>query len=1160
MLHSAAHRVFATAELVLLLSAHLTPHDLVQCNLVCKDWSRQFGPILWSSFCLTRDHNASFSDTPLKAALIRNLTHIRTVHIFFAEDTLLQILAHGSASDSSTRCTNLKKLEIEHISYDELELLSPYLTTLLDLNHRLTHLELPYEVFEDEAVSASVSKLENLKGLTITSFEQCEGNRLISSLLRACLPLPNLTLLEIDLDLIWDDDDQDIADLKAVIKEAAIARFSRHLNATKIKLLQLPSNRYGDSNPLPLLMLKSNLLDLETCEMPWFDKGTDPLKLTQVIQKHCPSLKHLRCPSFSGENEDGQTVCAFIRGCSGLQTFVSQYFSDSDPLLGPRSILSTLASQHFNTLEVLDLGECLQVYSDDQQAILSQCKRLRKYWVMNSAVDGCNIGIESTDVLTGDWVCIELITLGLTINRLPIIDGGIRDRINQAVEAVDDEDEDEDKDDDKDEDEDDDKDEDEDEAKEQLFASASKYLYSQIGRLEKLETLELDMDTGRNTDAKESDYAWDLTLSKGWLGEMAGLKNLRSLTLQADFWSKMGQAEMEFIHEHWPLLREIVLRGNAVHMNVQSSFLDPQSLDPMPRFAAQSVLATPELAFSVSTHLTPHDLAQCISVCKAWSRQFEPILWADFHLRKDYGIFWCPLPLKIALARNQPLIRTLRIAVSNMHIMHELANGSSTDPSTLCTNLKRLELEDRSRTHIANASQYLATLLTLNHRLTHLRLEFHAFANGAIAVALSKLESLQHLTVDSAEDHKGDRAIFLLLQACLPLPNLTELYIDFDLRLCEDWESTSKLETIIKAASIARFTRNPTAAKISSLTLPINTYGLSNPLPLLLLESKLLDLVSCEIPWIDNGIKDEEIEQVVRERCPNLKHLTNLTPMLQSGRDCTVRTFVRGCSGLQSFTAKYFRDHLYSTEPIGTISTLVRLHSNTLEALEITDCNEASSRDMQAVLSQCKRLKRFWVMCSSEGGRNIGIKSTDIRRGDWVCKDLVKLGLTLDRFPIIQDVFAELQEEPEDQEDEEDEEDDEYRATRKEGAERRLFAMSAKHFYTQIGRLEKLEILALDIDTSPRIRERKDSYAWDLTLSEGWLEEMAGLKNLKSLILQGDFWSKMGQAEVEFIHEHWPLLREVKLRGNDLQFSAQSPWLWLIHQRPQLRLDIKFHR
>ncbi|KAF9289626.1 hypothetical protein BGZ68_008936 [Mortierella alpina] len=288
----------------------------------------------------------------------------------------------------------------------------------------------------------------------------------------------------------------------------------------------------------------SKLLDLESCEIPWFDENTDPSELTEVVRKHCPKLKHLKCPSFRDHELDGHRVDSFILGCTQLQSFVSHHFSDHEPESEPRHIISTLASQHSETLEVLELTECHQVFSRDQQAILSRCKRLKQFWVMNCYPDETDIGIESTDIRE-NWVCMELTKLGLTLNRYPMMENVIGELDGAMGSALDMEIW--------------------DEIGACILADADKRVYTQIGRLAKLEILALDIVAAdEQTNALRGDYAWDLTLSHGWLGEMAGLKSLKSLRLEADFWSEMGQAEMEFMHEQWPSLREITLRGNVL--------------------------------------------------------------------------------------------------------------------------------------------------------------------------------------------------------------------------------------------------------------------------------------------------------------------------------------------------------------------------------------------------------------------------------------------------------------------------------------------------------------------------------------------------------------------------------------------------------------------
>ncbi|KAG0244615.1 hypothetical protein BG011_002890, partial [Mortierella polycephala] len=57
------------------------------------------------------------------------------------------------------------------------------------------------------------------------------------------------------------------------------------------------------------------------------------------------------------------------------------------------------------------------------------------------------------------------------------------------------------------------------------------------------------------------EYAWDLTLSKGGLRNLSGLKKLRRLSLGAYFYSKMGQADVEFIDAEWPQLKVVEFKN-----------------------------------------------------------------------------------------------------------------------------------------------------------------------------------------------------------------------------------------------------------------------------------------------------------------------------------------------------------------------------------------------------------------------------------------------------------------------------------------------------------------------------------------------------------------------------------------------------------------------
>ncbi|KAF9954711.1 hypothetical protein BGZ72_004350 [Mortierella alpina] len=517
-----------------------------------------------------------------------------------------------------------------------------------------------------------------------------------------------------------------------------------------------------------------------------------------------------------------------------------------------------------------------------------------------------------------------------------------------------------------------------------------------------------------------TDYAWDLTLSDGWLGELAGLKSLKSLGLRAYFWRAMGQAEG-----------------------------------------------------------LPDQLSDAVK-----------------------------------------------------------------EPDTLCINLTRINLFDLDIDYLHLISGPLLTLLNHNTRLTHLDVTRDIFEIEGVPAALSKLRHLQHLAVHSDHEDIDIQQPLLVLQACLALPELTELNFDGLEMRWDDGDVIAvrrELEAVIEEAAIARYTRNSNAKKIKLLTLPGNRVGHGNPLPLLLLKSGLLHLETFELPWFEADI--QEVEQVVREHCPNLKHL-KYPCIAQEWEEPAywnsqaARAFISGCTGLRSFDATYFNDALDDEAGL-ILPELVSRHHSTLEKLFLYGTGQVSSRDLQEVLSRCKQLRRFWVMGIIRGSMS-GITFRDISRSDWVCTELRELGITLDRCRCERDPPGELQEERE-----------------SEDPHVCLDADVLKRAFQQIGRLGKLEVLKIDSDRSSRTRAMEADYAWDLTLWKGWLGELAGLKNLKTFRLGADFWRAMGQAEVEFMHEHWPLLSEISIWCERSQFKMRSHWRWLLRKRPHLRFVLE---
>ncbi|KAF9562700.1 hypothetical protein EC968_005182 [Mortierella alpina] len=553
---SASQTVITIPELVALISAHLTSRDIIPCVFVCKDWRRQFEPVLWANFTLCKPFTVSLNDTPLTpltAALLRNLPHIRTINIDTVVDTQLQVIVHGlppqdsdAVNAQSPCCVKLRQFGFESFNSEYQGSISLHLVTLLHHNLYLTHLNIP--LFNDEMLDA-ISTLAQLQRLTIHSGTGNASTRDTLLLLQACLPLPQLTHLHIVMDVDWGDGDdhKDMPDLETVLQEATRKRFTDNPTATKIISLRLPTNRFGDRYPLPLLILKFSLLDLEACEIPWFHEDTSRDEIQQIVQKHCPNLTRLICPSFKDcEEHTADLAAKFVVVIPALKSFESENFSDYDEDFPdpeyftedetssePRCLFPQVLLRHESTLEILELRKTRQVFSHDQQYALANCRQLQRFWVMgNHTADSC-VGIKAADVCDNDWGCWDLKELGLTINRF-MADEYPQGGSDDEEEVVGDDGG----------------------PFHWLTTYATKRLYRQIGELDKLELLGLDIET-RSGSITHRDHWGDLTIFKGWLMELYALKNLKTLELYADLWTMMGHIEVDFMNEFWPSLIEI---------------------------------------------------------------------------------------------------------------------------------------------------------------------------------------------------------------------------------------------------------------------------------------------------------------------------------------------------------------------------------------------------------------------------------------------------------------------------------------------------------------------------------------------------------------------------------------------------------------------------
>ncbi|KAG0259770.1 hypothetical protein BG011_002381 [Mortierella polycephala] len=328
-----------------------------------------------------------------------------------------------------------------------------------------------------------------------------------------------------------------------------------------------------------------------------------------------------------------------------------------------------------------------------------------------------------------------------------------------------------------------------------------------------------------------------------------------------------------------------------------------------------------------------------------------------------------------------------------------------------------------------------------------------------------------------------------------------------------------ELECALQEALAAKSANGTITNKITSLQLPDSDQGYPKSFLLPILQSELLDLKQFTIPLIVNDYYDE-LKTVLRKHCPKLKYLDcpfSPDPAQMDYNTMTNIAFFEVCTGLVRFCGTEFEDRNYCNDSRGMVRALVRHQSETLEEIEFLDCHAVRSKDLQAILASCKRLRKLKVITPSDSCGTLELE--DIVTGEWVCRGLKSLWLVV--------------------------------ASRVDRA--RKYEAVAKLAYGQIGRMLELETLILAVDHSDFWTNHPDSYKADLTLAKGWLGELMRLKRLRYFGMRDDFWSRMGQAEVEFMHEEWPKLDTIVFGVHPSLVVDLPHWKWLKQKRPLLR-------
>ncbi|KAF9347398.1 hypothetical protein BGX34_003169 [Mortierella sp. NVP85] len=515
MQDSAKHLVFAIPELVALIAQYLSPHDTSQWMMTCKAISHQLAPYFWRHPVLRRNHQAPKS-------LARYTYHFQSLDVslnkafeFVMEDLPIPTFPTPHALVASAVNVGFPRLKKLTISTPAPDNIPTSLLLILYHSPNLTELSIqrPFKLnppLIQLFLIVLTTQLPCLQRLSIQPWDI--KSMAVFELLEACLNHPQLTDLQCEFQMGHGAYDPWFTALLKCLEDADKAKEDAgRPTGSRLKSLMLPDIRDGYPKEFIIPFLRSHVPNLEQLRFPkvrWLVNEMDIQELEEAIAIGCPKLQHLSGSCCVDEEDYCMAIIATIRSCAGLKSFVG--YDEEHPEIG--SVVKNLLEYHAGTLEKIEFLEGGCVSSDDIHSIVTRCKNLRT--LRMNPDDGPTPALRFQAVSV-EWVCRDITVLDILVDREVTVPQG-RNKIDIVIQSA------------------------------QRF-------FAQVGRLTKLEELSL----GCKECLEDEDFTKDLTLEYGWLGELAGLKQLRHLRMHTDYWSPMSHEDVEFMNTSWPKLEKI---------------------------------------------------------------------------------------------------------------------------------------------------------------------------------------------------------------------------------------------------------------------------------------------------------------------------------------------------------------------------------------------------------------------------------------------------------------------------------------------------------------------------------------------------------------------------------------------------------------------------
>jgi len=561
--------------------------------------------------------------------------------------------------------------------------------------------------------------------------------------------------------------------------------------------------------------------------------------------------------------------------------------------------------------------------------------------------------------------------------------------------------------------------------------------------------------------------------------------------------------------------------------------------------APRLVVAIPELVAVIAQYLSRRDISQWMMTCKTFSRQMEPYFWSHISIQ------WTPQePTRLAPYLHHFRSLDVHINESFDSIMADLPRPTLlTTPHAhvaLASNVGFPCLKKLSISHWRDIpASNLNWLLYHSPNLTDINIRGHfepdSPSNQVFLILLAGLlPRLKRLSLEFSDIRL--EAVFELLEMCFSHCQLIDLQFDF---CCGEYKADPKdfndyaprLNALLKSLQDADKAKAeaglPTGLSLKSLMLPNIWEGYTKDFLVPFLRSHVPNLERFRMPGVHELASESDIqvlEEAITVGCPRLRHLSHCWRYSgEANNEDALMAAIRSCArtgGLKSYIENGYCEEYYYYETSPMIVELLKLHADTLEVIEFRDCHHIYSKTIQSIAETCENLRTLIMHPSDDSP--MSLRFEDVSTLDaigWACRDLAVLHLMLDR-----DVIVDWLEKKTD-----------------------VVNRVVQGFFAEVGRLTKLEELSLGSKRSSTRRAEK-LFAKDLTLKDGWLAKLARLNKLRHLQMYTDYWSSMGQEEVEFMDTNWPKLEKISFGWDefDEEVLEEDHWKWLKKKRPPI--------